>query len=83
METEETLLLLWLIAYIFPIGNVSMFRNFVVNIVVFLINKHFLLQAGQFIIEYCGEVISWKEARRRSQAYEAEGKGQVYSILFF
>ncbi|MQM03269.1 hypothetical protein Taro_036046 [Colocasia esculenta] len=28
--------------------------------------------AGQFVIEYCGEVISWKEAKRRSQAYEAE-----------
>ncbi|XP_068663222.1 histone-lysine N-methyltransferase ASHH1 isoform X2 [Aristolochia californica] len=30
-----------------------------------------IIKAGQFIIEYCGEVISWKEARRRAQAYEA------------
>lgn len=32
------------------------------------------IQAGQFIIEYCGEVISWKEAKRRSQAYETQGR---------
>lgn len=31
------------------------------------------MQAGNFIIEYCGEVISWKEAKRRSQAYEIQG----------
>lgn len=31
------------------------------------------MQAGQFIIEYCGEVISWKEAKQRSQAYEIQG----------
>jgi hypothetical protein len=24
-------------------------------------------------MEYCGEVISWKEAKRRSQAYENQG----------
>lgn len=59
----------------FFFGNGSMFRNVEVSLLCF-INKHFLVlvQAGQFIIEYCGEVISWKEARRRSQAYEAEGK---------
>lgn len=34
------------------------------------------MQAGQFIIEYCGEVISWKEAKRRSQAYENQGRLQ-------
>ncbi|MQL97119.1 hypothetical protein Taro_029805, partial [Colocasia esculenta] len=31
------------------------------------------VNAAQFVIEYCGEVISWKEAKRRSQVYEAEG----------
>lgn len=31
------------------------------------------MQKGQFVIEYCGEVISWKEAKRRSQAYEIQG----------
>lgn len=39
---------------------------------------HFYLfypnQVGQFIIEYCGEVISWKDAKRRSQAYEIQGE---------
>lgn len=33
-----------------------------------------MMQAGQFIIEYCGEVISWKEAKQRSQAYETQGE---------
>jgi SET domain-containing protein len=32
------------------------------------------MQAGQFIIEYCGEVISWKEAKKRSQVYENQGR---------
>lgn len=36
------------------------------------------MQAGKFIIEYCGEVISWKEAKRRSQAYEIQGGIQSY-----
>uniref|UniRef100_A0A0D3FVX7 SET domain-containing protein n=1 Tax=Oryza barthii TaxID=65489 RepID=A0A0D3FVX7_9ORYZ len=31
------------------------------------------IMAGQFVMEYCGEVISWKEAKRRSQAYENQG----------
>ena len=31
------------------------------------------MQAGQFIIEYCGEVISWKEAKQRSHTYEIQG----------
>lgn len=38
------------------------------------------IKAGQFIIEYCGEVISWKEARRRSQAYEIQGLKDAYII---
>lgn len=38
------------------------------------------IKAGQFIIEYCGEVISWKEAKRRSQTYEAEGLKDAYII---
>ncbi|OMO81368.1 hypothetical protein CCACVL1_12443 [Corchorus capsularis] len=38
------------------------------------------LKAGQFIIEYCGEVISWKEAKRRSQAYENHGLKDAYII---
>ncbi|KAK1311190.1 Histone-lysine N-methyltransferase ASHH1 [Acorus calamus] len=38
------------------------------------------IKAGQFIIEYCGEVISWKEARQRSQAYEAEGLKDAFII---
>ncbi|OEL37404.1 Histone-lysine N-methyltransferase ASHH1, partial [Dichanthelium oligosanthes] len=37
-------------------------------------------QAGQFVIEYCGEVISWKEAKRRSQAYETQGLKDAYII---
>lgn len=38
------------------------------------------IKAGQFIIEYCGEVISCKEARRRSQAYEAAGLRDAFII---
>ncbi|MQL89820.1 hypothetical protein Taro_022403 [Colocasia esculenta] len=38
------------------------------------------IMAGQFVIEYCGEVISWKEAKRRSQVYEAEGRMDAYII---
>ncbi|XP_020112065.1 histone-lysine N-methyltransferase ASHH1 isoform X1 [Ananas comosus] len=38
------------------------------------------IKAGQFVIEYCGEVISWKEAKRRSQAYESEGLKDAYII---
>ncbi|KAK3144771.1 hypothetical protein QOZ80_4AG0317660 [Eleusine coracana subsp. coracana] len=38
------------------------------------------IMAGQFIIEYCGEVISWKEAKRRSQAYETQGLMDAYII---
>ncbi|KAL6883594.1 hypothetical protein ACP4OV_011008 [Aristida adscensionis] len=37
-------------------------------------------QAGQFVIEYCGEVISWKEANQRSQAYETQGLKDAYII---
>ncbi|KAL0909795.1 hypothetical protein M5K25_020693 [Dendrobium thyrsiflorum] len=38
------------------------------------------IKAGQFVIEYCGEVISWKEAKQRSQAYETEGLKDAYII---
>ncbi|KAF0893843.1 hypothetical protein E2562_029718 [Oryza meyeriana var. granulata] len=38
------------------------------------------IMAGQFVIEYCGEVISWKEAKRRSQAYETQGLMDAYII---
>ncbi|KAF2284204.1 hypothetical protein GH714_019898 [Hevea brasiliensis] len=38
------------------------------------------IKAGRFIIEYCGEVISWKEARRRSQAYENQGLKDAFII---
>ncbi|XP_054787071.1 histone-lysine N-methyltransferase ASHH1 isoform X1 [Prosopis cineraria] len=38
------------------------------------------IKAGQFIIEYCGEVISWKEAKRRSQAYEIQGLKDAFII---
>ncbi|VAH47780.1 unnamed protein product [Triticum turgidum subsp. durum] len=38
------------------------------------------ITAGQFVIEYCGEVISWKEAKRRSQAYEDQGLTESYII---
>ncbi|XP_071938651.1 histone-lysine N-methyltransferase ASHH1-like isoform X2 [Coffea arabica] len=37
-------------------------------------------QAGQFIIEYCGEVISLEEAKHRSQSYEAQGLKDAYII---
>ncbi|PKA57371.1 Histone-lysine N-methyltransferase ASHH1 [Apostasia shenzhenica] len=38
------------------------------------------IKAGQFIIEYCGEVISWREARDRSLAYEAQDLKDAYII---
>ncbi|KAJ1270992.1 hypothetical protein BS78_06G094600 [Paspalum vaginatum] len=38
------------------------------------------IMAGQFVIEYCGEVISWKEAKQRSQAYETQGMNDAYII---
>ncbi|CAL9179297.1 unnamed protein product [Musa hybrid cultivar] len=38
------------------------------------------IKAGQFVIEYCGEVISWKEAKQRSQAYESAGLKDAYII---
>lgn len=38
------------------------------------------IKTGQFVIEYCGEVISREEARRRSQAYEAAGLKDAFII---
>ncbi|XP_061345180.1 histone-lysine N-methyltransferase ASHH1 [Gastrolobium bilobum] len=38
------------------------------------------IKAGQFVIEYCGEVISWKEAKRRSQAYEIQAVKDAFII---
>jgi len=38
------------------------------------------IKAGQFVIEYCGEVISSEEAQQRSQAYEAQGLKDAYII---
>lgn len=38
------------------------------------------ITAGQFVIEYCGEVISSEEAKRRSQAYESQGLRDAYII---
>uniref|UniRef100_A0A5B6YSA9 Putative histone-lysine N-methyltransferase ASHH1-like isoform X2 n=1 Tax=Davidia involucrata TaxID=16924 RepID=A0A5B6YSA9_DAVIN len=38
------------------------------------------IKAGQFIIEYCGEVISSEEAQRRSQTYEDQGLKDAYII---
>ncbi|OVA01074.1 SET domain [Macleaya cordata] len=38
------------------------------------------IKGGQFIIEYCGEVISRKEARRRSHAYENQGLKNAFII---
>ncbi|CAH9107034.1 unnamed protein product [Cuscuta europaea] len=38
------------------------------------------IKDGQFIIEYCGEVISSEKARRRSQTYETQGLKDAYII---
>lgn len=38
------------------------------------------IKEGQFIIEYCGEVISRKEARRRSHTYELQGLKDAFII---
>ncbi|KAK9063076.1 hypothetical protein SSX86_016946 [Deinandra increscens subsp. villosa] len=38
------------------------------------------IQAGNFIIEYCGEVISSEEAKLRSHTYEAQGLRDAYII---
>lgn len=38
------------------------------------------IKAGQFVIEYCGEVISSEEAKERSQTYEAQGLRDAYII---
>ncbi|XP_022871648.1 histone-lysine N-methyltransferase ASHH1-like [Olea europaea var. sylvestris] len=39
-----------------------------------------IIKAGQFIIEYCGEIISLEEAKQRSQNYEAQGIKDAYII---
>lgn len=46
------------------------------------------IKAGRFVIEYCGEVISWKEARGRSQVYASlanlivkQGSGRFWGKL--
>ncbi|KAK4805109.1 hypothetical protein SAY86_004926 [Trapa natans] len=38
------------------------------------------IKAGQFIIEYSGEVITWIEAKQRSHAYENQGMVDAYII---
>lgn len=38
------------------------------------------IKAGRFVIEYCGEVISWKEARGRSQVYASLGLKDAFII---
>ncbi|GFQ08742.1 histone-lysine n-methyltransferase ashh1 [Phtheirospermum japonicum] len=38
------------------------------------------IKAGQFIIEYCGEVISSEKAKQRSHSYEAQGLIDAYII---
>ncbi|KAL3507063.1 hypothetical protein ACH5RR_032445 [Cinchona calisaya] len=38
------------------------------------------IKAGQFIIEYCGEVISLEEAKQRSQSYKVQGLRDAYII---
>nr|XP_043607115.1 histone-lysine N-methyltransferase ASHH1 [Erigeron canadensis] len=38
------------------------------------------IKAGQFIIEYCGEVISSEEAKERSHTYETQGLRDAYII---
>ncbi|KAL4582056.1 hypothetical protein LXL04_006594 [Taraxacum kok-saghyz] len=38
------------------------------------------IKAGQFIIEYCGEIISSEEAKARSQTYESQGLRDAYII---
>lgn len=50
-------------------------------------NEHRLLfsiydQAGQFIIEYCGEIISSEEAKQRFLNYEVRGKNIDFTKYF-
>eukprot|EP00898_Chlorokybus_atmophyticus_P005884 jgi/Chlat1/6297/Chrsp44S05872 len=39
------------------------------------------VQLGQFVIEYCGEVISEKEAQQRSKLYESQGIRHHYFMV--
>ncbi|KAF3788654.1 Histone-lysine N-methyltransferase [Nymphaea thermarum] len=38
------------------------------------------IKAGQLVIEYCGEVITWEEAQRRSEIYEKDGLKDAFII---
>ncbi|KAL6286100.1 hypothetical protein ACE6H2_010490 [Prunus campanulata] len=46
--------------------------------ILLVVDRHHQLE--QFIIEYCGEVISWKEAKQRSQAYEIQDLRDAFII---
>lgn len=35
-------------------------------------------QAGDFVMEYCGEVVPVKEALQRAKAYETSGESIMY-----
>jgi hypothetical protein len=39
------------------------------------------MQAGQFIVEYCGEIINDQEAVKRSEDYRMEGEDGSLTVL--